>query len=94
MAVHFDENHRFGCPECFKVFAQKLQDVIGTIQPGSIHRGRIPSGKEQHAAIEEAIARARDKMGHAIKSENYEEAARLRDEILKLNTMLSQPALD
>ena len=93
-AAHFGENHRFGCPECYKIFVRELHDILQKIQPASVHRGRIPAGKAQLAVLEEAIAHARNNMGRAIKNEDYEEAARLRDEIRRLNTMLSHSVPD
>jgi protein arginine kinase activator len=80
----FEKSHRLGCAACYKVFEEELAELLPHIQPGTEHGGKLPVGRALNNAIGESIAKARESMAAAIKSEAYEEAARLRDEIRRL----------
>ncbi len=73
----------FGCSECYDTFAEKL-DLKPFVGEG--YRGKklaesanAPAAKQKEKA--DPIASLRQKLAQALKEENYEEAARLRDEI-------------
>ena len=72
---------RVGCPECYTVFSRELSHMIRSIHGTTTHIGAIPA---RHRAImerREQIKRLRGEMQEAIKKEDFEAAARLRDEI-------------
>lgn len=85
---------KVGCPKCYDVFRDELHDTIRSIHGTARHVGRAPgSAKAEKAA--EIIAKAsapvkteeealRDELSAAIKAENYERAAELRDRIKAL----------
>jgi protein-arginine kinase activator protein McsA len=50
--------------------------------------GRVPVGELSFLQIRKRLSAAQAEMEHAIKSENYEKAAQLRDEIAKLKTQI------
>jgi protein arginine kinase activator len=83
-SAEFEKTHRLGCAACYKTFAEELSELLPRIQPGAEHSGKLPAGQALNNAIGESIAKARENMTAAIKSEAYEEAARLRDEIRRL----------
>lgn len=80
----YEKSHRLGCATCYKTFAAELAELLPRIQPGVEHDGKLPAGQALSNAIAESIAKAQESMAAAIKSEAYEEAARLRDEIRRL----------
>ncbi|MDR0535288.1 MAG: UvrB/UvrC motif-containing protein [Puniceicoccales bacterium] len=84
--VEFLKIRRLGCAVCYKTFEEEINLILPNIQPGVTHDGKIPSGIALSGAIKETIAKAREDMAAAIKSENYEAAARLRDDIRRLET--------
>lgn len=85
----FKKNGRFGCAKDYELFnvGPTLEKIHGTSQ----HVGKVPKEQEdrKQAAIKKAvvaitedlIARLKKQMDDAVKAENYEQAAKLRDEI-------------
>lgn len=80
----FEKNRRLGCAACYNTFEEDLLELLPRIQPGAEHNGKMPGGQALKNALGEAISKARAGMTAAIKAEAYEEAARLRDEIRRL----------
>lgn len=66
---------RVGCGECYKNFSDILLPYIKKLQGSSAHVGT--NAKSEQNPIDELKKRLND----AVKVENYEEAAKLRDEI-------------
>lgn len=73
---------RAGCPECYNAFADLLTPYIRQVHGADTHLGAKPKDEEKKA--ENPVAEMRAKLQEAIQNENYEEAARLRDEIRRL----------
>ena len=72
----FVQNGRFGCARCYIDFQNELDKSLGGIQGADIHTGkRIGQQSQGFSEIERLTA----KLQEAIKKEEYEEAARLRD---------------
>ncbi|MBI5597899.1 MAG: UvrB/UvrC motif-containing protein [Elusimicrobia bacterium] len=63
-----------GCPACYDCFAVPLKGVLQEMQGAVRHSGKRPA---------RSSADLRGRLDAALKSENYEEAARLRDLIRK-----------
>lgn len=78
----FRAKGRLGCPRDYEVFAKELAPLLEKIHSGAKrHVGRVPAGLGVDTAREDALLRLRRELARAVKDENYEEAARLRDEI-------------
>lgn len=75
---------KVGCPECYNTFKEELGDTIRSIHGTAKHVGLTPTGTEivKKELTEEEILRG--KLAEAIKVENYEEAAAIRDKIKAL----------
>ena len=109
----FVKESRFGCADCYEVFALLMGDHIRTLQGSDTHTGKRPmkskgrvkadTGKqmekkaenssgnpaaEDHAAAErtEKIMQLELKLKEALREEEYELAAKYRDEIRALKT--------
>ncbi|MGF1677867.1 MAG: UvrB/UvrC motif-containing protein [Candidatus Methylacidiphilales bacterium] len=67
---------RLGCPECYGVFSEMLEDVIHDCQKGDVHTGKVP---KQLVGVK--IKHLEDALRHAIFEERFEEAAQIRDRI-------------
>ncbi len=97
----FIETGRFGCPECYQAFEEKIDSLLSNLQGANRHVGRLGSSNEQmesklKKSQEEKdvlakdstklnkIKELREQLKIAIKKENYEEAASLRDQIKEL----------
>lgn len=77
----FEKHGRLGCAHCYEDFRQQLVPVIKRIHGSQQHTGYANSeADKKRLAVQELKA----KLSEAILHENYEEAARLRDEIKAL----------
>lgn len=75
---------KVGCPECYNTFKEELGDTIRSIHGAAKHVGLTPSGASLDETSKNEISEEevlRKQLNEAIKSENYEEAAILRDKI-------------
>jgi len=77
---------RLGCPNDYEAFAEPLKEVLEKVHGGTEHLGKVPrrAGADAHAQRE--LLQLRRRLQEAIESEQYEEAARLRDLIRNKET--------
>ncbi len=81
----FRAKGRMGCPNDYDVFHKNLVPLVEKIQGGaSQHRGRIPSRAGKEVAQEMRRRKLKSSLAELVKSEDYEEAARVRDEIRRM----------
>jgi protein arginine kinase activator len=76
----FRKKGRLGCPQDYEVFRSHLAEVLERVHGAVQHSGRIP-GTPPAQAGEGRIDLLRQELENAVRSEAYENAARLRDEI-------------
>lgn len=78
----FKETARLGCPECYKAFQVQLEPLLKRIHGSSKHRGKKIT---MHISNnEDKINQLRVKLTEAVKREDFEKAAELRDKIKEL----------
>lgn len=78
---NFRKMGRLGCPKCYETFKNQLGPLLRKIHGSDTHAGKVPSGKE---AVQDKVMLLEDlktALDRAIKQEEFEEAARLRDQI-------------
>jgi protein arginine kinase activator len=75
----FRETGRFGCAKDYELF--NVGPMLEKIHNASVHTGKAPK-----KSAEDKIKHLKRHMEDAVKAENYEKAAELRDEIKKLET--------
>lgn len=80
-----EESGLVGCPDCYKTFQKELEYSIGASQGTTEHKGTLPARQRARRKREEELQDLRRKLDEAIKNEEYELAAKLRDEIRALN---------
>ena len=81
---------RLGCPKCYQTFKSEIQDRIVKSHNGVEHKGKqidIPMTLETLKERREALEQ---KLQVAIASEEFEEAARMRDLIVSLDTQIAK----
>jgi protein arginine kinase activator len=72
---------RFGCPHCYESFGRALESILKRIHGATRHRGRLPGGREAEFCDP---AELRRELAEAIRNEDFEAAARLRDRLSRL----------
>lgn len=80
---------KFGCAHCYESFHEQLPDVFKKLHNGNVkHVGKAPGTFGQTLQLKKQIEAIRTSMRTAIEIENFEEAARLRDEARSLEEQL------
>ena len=80
----FKKAGRLGCSHCYETFAEGLMALLRSMHKGEQHVGKYPLGHSESLVISEQMKLLRRELEHAVKSENFETAAELRDRIKKL----------
>ncbi len=80
----FRTRGRLGCPRCYDTFHKLLLPLLERVHDATSHRGRFPNQQPGQHAQPNTMQRLRNRLDEAIKAEDYERAANLRDEIQKL----------
>ena len=83
--AEFRQHGRFGCARDYEIFGEQVEKLLRRIHGGARYAGKKPGGGAVlPPATRDDILRVRGLLDEAIKAENYEEAARLRDQIRRL----------
>lgn len=84
---------RMGCGRCYYSFEKQVDLLLRRIQGSSFHVGKR-SGKPESASYSDQLKmrELKKRLNDAVKVEKYEEAARLRDEIIQLEKRLEPSA--
>ena len=83
----FEETGRFGCPDCYQSFGPFLPPILRKMHVGLRHIGKIPRGKLTRELLEERVSHLSDDLAAAVEREDFEAAARLRDQIETLRAL-------
>ena len=79
---------RVGCAVCYESFGIQLEAAVRGLQGALHHRGRSPRVDDSRELIRAGLQTKRALLRSALKTENYEEAATLRDTIRTLEAQL------
>lgn len=73
-----------GCSNCYETFREQLMPLINRIHGKTVHSGRIPASAEGKVSLKNRLADAEKQLKIAIENQEFEKAAKLRDEINEL----------
>jgi protein arginine kinase activator len=83
--AEFRQHGRFGCAKDYEIFGDEVERLLVRIHGESRYTGKTPQGMAvRKGQVMDEMARAREALDQAVEDENYEEAARLRDEIRRI----------
>jgi protein arginine kinase activator len=83
----FQTKGQLGCPHDYTAFAALLMPLIERAHDGRTqHVGKVPVTAEATVRRQTGLIRLRRELQDAIDQENYERAARVRDEIRTLES--------
>lgn len=80
----FLEKGKFGCSFCYTAFKDQIKPVIRRIHGKITHKGKVPEKYKQTIKIMNHLKILNNRMKIAVKKENFEKAAQIRDEIQKV----------
>jgi protein arginine kinase activator len=88
----FKKAGRLGCPDCYKTFSEALEGLLKTMHKGTRHVGKVPESLRHSRDMSNRVKTLKKRLDDAIASENFEEAAKLRDELKQLARPSTSPA--
>ncbi|MGI6128760.1 MAG: UvrB/UvrC motif-containing protein [bacterium] len=77
----FRQRGRLGCANCYTSFRQSLDPLIRRLQGGTRHTGKIPRRYGSTAPLRQDLEKLKQQLKAAVAKEEFEQAAKLRDEI-------------
>ena len=80
----FRSSGKFGCPHDYAVFKKGLVGLLEKIHGQSQHSGKIPVRASDQIAKQRQLRTLRRDLEKAIRSEAYERAAEIRDQIYQI----------
>jgi len=80
----FRRQGRLGCATCWTVFEAQLVPILRNIQPNVRHVGKAPRTHARQAELRQRFEDLHAELERAVRGEDYERAAQLRDEIRAL----------
>lgn len=81
----FKTSGKLGCPNCYEAFRDEISKLVNKIAPNQTHKPEIAtkqSSKKQ--TKEDKILVLKQQMAEAVKEERYEDAAKIKKQIQKL----------
>jgi protein arginine kinase activator len=87
--AQFGKLGRFGCSSCYKFFAGRLEPLFKRVHGNIVHVGKVPKrsgGKIKH---KREIEHLKKELQHKIEAEEFENAAKIRDEIRELERKIA-----
>ena len=73
-----------GCPSCYETFGKELEGTVHKLHGRTIHNGRVPARFRAKMEMKNRIEALEEEQKEAVRTENYERAAQIRDELRKL----------
>ncbi len=97
--AEFKQHGLLGCPDCYRNFEGQLAPLVERAHDGAqAHVGKVPKHHVRQTEVDEAAVRAvqeqrlerlkvlRHELDQAVRDERYEVAARLRDEVRRVES--------
>lgn len=73
-----------GCAECYRTFYDRLLPSLQRIHGKTAHSGKIGAIASENTKTEKRLDSLKKELSNAVEAQNFELAARLRDEIKEL----------
>lgn len=73
-----------GCAQCYELFYDRILPSVERVHGRASHVGRIPEQAKREPTREQKIASLEEQLTSAVREQEFEQAAKLRDEIKAL----------
>jgi protein arginine kinase activator len=77
----FRKNGLLGCGDCYRYFREGMEPLLKRLQGGTTHNGKVPKRTGGKVRLRKEIDDLKRQLQQAVAQEDYENAARLRDEV-------------
>ena len=88
--VDVEKKGKLGCPECYITFRSYIITVVGELHGKNRHRGKVPILDKGKLLLRRRIREVKRELDDAIKKEEYQLAAELRDRIKTLSLRMDK----
>jgi protein arginine kinase activator len=75
----FKKTGRLGCERCYESFGEDLKPMLAAMHKGVTHKGKVPRTVRQVVEVKSRVVKLQGDLDDAIKCEDYERAAQVRD---------------
>ena len=82
--LEFRNSGRLGCPHDYEVFHDELMPLLENIHDETRHSGKVPRRAPRGSQRQTTMIQLRNDLKRAVAAEDYETAARIRDQIRNL----------
>jgi protein arginine kinase activator len=82
--VEFRNTGRLGCPQDYQAFREELLPLLENIHGEVKHTGKVPRRQPANKETHSELIQLRNRLKQAVTKEDYEEAAKLRDSIKRM----------
>ena len=83
--AEFSKTSKFGCAKCYDTFKKHLSPLMRRLHGNAQHVGKFPEKAETISLKKHKLQDLKNKMAKAVETEDFESAAKLRDEIKELS---------
>lgn len=87
----FKKTQRMGCSACYETFAESIVGPLRSNHKGSEHVGKLPARQFRRVEAQRRMGTLQSDLAKAVKQEDYEGAAQIRDAIRQLESQLNAP---
>ncbi|WP_438449180.1 UvrB/UvrC motif-containing protein [Gorillibacterium sp. sgz5001074] len=87
--AQFSKLGRFGCSECYKFFEDRLDPLFKRVHGNTFHTGKVPTRTGGRIQQKREIERLKKELVQRVEQEDFESAARIRDQIKELERNIS-----
>lgn len=86
----FARTGNLGCSECYNQFGSRINSLVRRIHGSDRHVGKVPKRIGGSLGLRREMEKLRYELDRAIRAEEYEKAAELRDKIKEIERKLAQ----
>ncbi|MFG6150744.1 UvrB/UvrC motif-containing protein [Halobacillus sp. B23F22_1] len=85
----FAQIGKFGCADCYKTFDERLNPIFRRVHSGNTkHNGKVPKREGGNLHVKRQMDHYKSELQRLIEQEEFEEAAKIRDQIRSLEQQL------
>lgn len=86
----FKRGGRLGCGSCYKAFNENMIPLIRGIHGNLQHIGKVPKRAGGLLKVRRDLDMLKEELKNLVKNEEYEKAAKIRDEIKEIESRLNK----
>jgi protein arginine kinase activator len=84
----FSRGGKIGCSTCYTTYGERLEPLLRRIHGASSHTGKVPKRGGGKLTLRQRLVQLRHELECHVAKEEYEQAAKVRDEIRTLEQQL------